>query len=158
MMRIETLQSIFPSHLLLANNRDPYANISSMFYRYTKDIGKLNTNEREVAITRLAEAWLKRSYVLRKIIQSQGVPYLSYERFCENPTLLQEIVDSSLFKGQIKLDFKKNLNVKDYEPQPLINFNSKQIEKLNSSDIETITKFLQESVDLLSYFGYTLRN
>lgn len=154
MMRIELLQSIFPSHILLANNRDPYANVSSMFYRYTKDIDKLSITERDAEILKFVKDWVMRSTVLKEIIQSQNVPYLSYEQFCEKPNLLQEIIDSSTFGGQVKLDFKTTLKVKDYEPQPVINFNQKQIAKLTNSDIEIITSYLQDNEDLLSYFGY----
>jgi hypothetical protein len=156
MMRIELLQSIFPSHILLANNRDPYANVSSMFYRYNDNIDKLSVEERKSKITGLVKTWIKRSTVLKEIIQSQNVPYLSYEKFCENPTLLQDSIDSSVFGGQIKLDFKKNLIVKDYKPHPLANFNQKQMDKLTDADIDTITSSLRVNEELLSYFGYCL--
>ena len=158
MMRIEVLQSIFPQHILLANNRDPYANISSMFYRYTKNIGDLATKDRAVEVSNFAQLWLRRSAVLKKVIQSQSVPYLSYEQFCENPKLLQDAIDHSRFSGNLSLDFKKNVSVKNYKPQPIKNFNSEQIEKLTNSDIKVITKTLQGSDDLVSYFGYSLRD
>jgi len=152
------LQSIFPKHILIANNRDPYANISSMLYRYTKEIDKLTAKDRESRLMNLAKHWVNRSAVLKQIIQSQSVPYLSYEKFCENPHLLQDLIDISNFGGKIILNFESKLKVKDYKPQSIINFNSKQIAKLNTSDIKIITSSLQHSEDLLSYFGYSLRD
>ncbi len=157
MMRIEVLQSIFPNHILLANNRDPYANVSSMLYRYTKDIDTLSSKEREFKVLKLVKSWKERSDVLKRIIQSQNVLYLSYEQFCETPNLLQDAINSSAFSGQINLEFEKDLKVKDYKPQPIINLNQKQIEKLNNFDIDTISSFLHDSKDLLSFFGYGLR-
>lgn len=157
MMRIEILQSIFPKHILLANNRDPYANISSMFYRYTKDIEKLKDGEREAKLVNFAKDWIRRSDVLKKIIDDQNVPYLSYEKFCQNPNLLQDLIDNSKFGGHINLDVTSNVKVKDYEAQPIIDLNSKQIAKLTSYDIKVITSSLRGSVELLSYFGYCLR-
>lgn len=157
MVRIELLQSLFQSHILLANNRDPYANVSSIFYRYNKDVEKLSVTERNARILRIVKAWVMRSSILKEIIQSQNVPYLSYEKFCKNPRLLQNVIDRSIFGGQIKLDFDKILKVKDYKPQAVINFNQKQIAKLTNSDIEAITSYLRNSEDLLSYFGYALR-
>lgn len=156
MMRIEILQTIFPKHILIANNRDPYANIASMLYRYTKDIDKLTAKEREARLMKLAKGWLSRSAVLKRIIQDQSVPYLSYEKFCENPHLLQDSIDNSNFSGKISLNFEINLKVKDYKPQPLMNFNSKQMAKLTNSDLQVITGSLQHREDLLSYFGYSL--
>jgi len=158
MMRIKILQSIFPKHILLANNRDPYANISSMLYRYTKDIETLKASEREVKLIELANEWINRSVVLKRIIHDQNVPYLSYEKFCQNPNLLQNSIDNSKFGGHITLDFKSNVKVKDYEAQPIHDFNSKQIARLTNSDIKVITSALRDSEELLSYFGYSLRD
>lgn len=156
MMRIELIQSIFPSHILLANNRDPYANVSSMFHRYSNNIDQLSVEERKNKITCIAKGWVERSTVLKKIIQGQNVPFLSYEKFCESPSLLQDAIDSSVFGGQIKLDFETNLVVKDYKPQPLTNYNKKQIDKLTNADIDAITSSLRVNEELLSYFGYSL--
>ena len=55
------------------------------------------------------------------------------------------------------MDVTSNVKVKDYEPQPIIDLNSKQIAKLTSYDIEVITSSLQGSDELVSYFGYSLR-
>jgi len=158
MMRIEILQSIFPKHILIANNRDPYANISSMFYRHTKNIETLKASKREAKLIQLANGWINRSVILKKIINDQNVPYLSYEKFCQNPNLLQDLIDNSKFGGHITLDFKSNVKVKDYEPQGIHDFNSKQIARLTNSDIKVITSSLRDSDELLSFFGYSLRD
>ena len=118
----------------------------------------MTAKDREVQVSNLAKGWLRRSAVLKRVIQSQNVPYLSYEQFCENPQLLQDAVANSHFAGNLNLDFKKNVSVKDYKSGPIKNFNSEQIEKLTNSDIKVIAKTLQDSDDLLSYFGYSLRN
>ena len=158
MVRIKLLQSIFPSHILLANNRDPYANVSSIFYRYTRNIEQLSAKVRKSKITEIVNGWVWRSIVLKEIIQSLNVPYLSYENFCENPTLLQDTIESSAFRGQIKLVFGKNLIVKDYKPQPLKNYNQRQLDKLTNADIDTITSTLRFNLELLKFFGYCLIN
>lgn len=163
MVRIEFLQSLFPNHILLANNRDPYANVSSKFYRYTaqrsgKSIDRLTVSERKHWMLEWTKMWVNNSRILKKVIEEQNVPYLSYEKFCEQPTLYQKLIDNSSFAGEIKLDFESVLKVKDYKPTSLItNYNEKQIARLTKSDIEVITSYLKDNEDVLSFFEYTLK-
>ena len=158
MVRIEFLQSLFPNHILLANNRDPYAYASSMFHRYTKNKKQLTVNERNIIMRDKAKKWVRISTILKGVIEKQNVPYLSYEKFCEQPTLYQKIIDNSIFAGKIKLDFEHALKVKNYKPTSLItNYNEKQISKLTKIDIEVITNYLKDHKELLFYFGYTLK-
>lgn len=163
MVRIEFLQSLFPNHILLANNRDPYANVSSKFYRYTaqrsgKSIDSLTVSERKHFMLEWTKMWVNISRILKKVIEEQNVPYLSYEKFCEQPTLYQKLIDNSSFAGEIKLDFESVLKVKDYKPTSLItNYNEKQIARLTKSDIEVITSYLKDNEDVLSFFEYTLK-
>jgi len=83
---------------------------------------------------------------------------LDYEKFCQNTNLLQDLIDNFKFSGHITLDFKSNVKVKDYEAQPIHDFNSKQIARLTNSDIKVITSSLRNSDELLSSFGYSLRD
>lgn len=158
MMRIEVLQSLFPRHIIFANNRNPYAQISSRLHRYTKSGDKISTKDREDKLFAYAEDWKNRGEILKRIIQMQKIPYLSYENFCKKPILLQDVINQSIFNGQIILDFEKKLKVKDYEIGPIANYNERQIKKLNDQDIELITNSLKQRSDLLSYFGYELIN
>jgi hypothetical protein len=157
MMRIELLQSIFPNHILISNNRDPYASVSSLLYRYTKDINKISDEARVKSVEIIVKAWIARSLVLRKIINKQNVQHVPYEKFCDKPYLLQESIDNSNFNGAIKLNFESSLKVKDYKPQPIMNLNEKQINKLTETDIEIINESLKSHEELLSFFGYGLR-
>lgn len=163
MIRIEFLQSLFPNSILLANNRDPYANVSSRFYRYTdqrsgKSIDRLTVSERKHWMLEWTKMWVDISRILKEVIEKQNVPYLSYEKFCEQPTLYQKLIDNSSFAGEIKLDFESVLKVKDYKPTSLItNYNEKQIARLTNSDIEVITSYLKDNEDVLSFFEYTLK-
>ena len=83
---------------------------------------------------------------------------MDYEKFCQNTNLLQDLIDNSKFSGHITLDFKSNVKVKDYKAQPIHDFNSKQIARLTNSDIKVITSSLRNSDELLSSFGYSLRD
>lgn len=158
MVRIEFLQSLFPNSILLANNRDPYAYVSSMFHRYTKKERKKDVKERNIVMSKWTKMWVHISTILKGVIEKQNVPYLSYEKFCEQPTLYQTIIDNSIFAGKIKLDFESVLKIKDYKPTSLItNYNEKQIARLTNSDIEVITNYLKDHKELLFYFGYTLK-
>jgi len=157
MMRIELLMSIFPNHLLLSNNRNPYASISSAFYRNNKmPYSELSISNRTDKMMHIAKKWVNRSIILKEQIIKHNIPHLSYEKFCEKPSILQENIDNALFRGAIKLNLMSKLKVKDYEPQLLNNMNNRQIKNLTKTDINIISEILKDHKELLTFFGYGL--
>lgn len=165
MVRIDFLQSLFPNSILLANNRDPYAYVSSMFKRYIMNKERLGVKRRNNIMLKYSKNWVRISTILKGVIEKHNVPYLSYEKWCEQPTLYQTIIDNSIFAGKIKLDLEKMMEVKkwkewNYKPKrtSVKNHNTKQIRQLLfESDIEVITNYLKDHKELLFYFGYTLK-
>lgn len=156
MVRIDILQRLFPRNILIVNNRDPYATVSSILYRYTKNIDSFTVQERHDKISKIATGWITRSKLLKNLITTKKIPYLSYESFCKNPEKLQAILDNSIFAGKITLNFKKPVQVKKYKPQLINNFNQTQINRLSKSDIETVTNTLKNHSDILTFFDYNL--
>ena len=158
MMRIDLLQKVFPIHTLIVNNRNPYANISSILYRYTvqDEIDAMTTKQRGEILKVITKKWLERSEILKDQALEKNTPIITYEAFCAEPMILQDILDRNISKGAIKLNFSSDLKIKDYPPQGVSNFNSHQIGKLTEADILVISDILNEHENLLSFFGYTL--
>jgi|GEM_PF-754547 len=154
MVRIDILKETFPQHIVIASNRDPYANVSSKLFRYTSGLEGLSTNDRHRRVLQLTEQWVKHSTLLRHQIVKHNIPYLSYEDFCADPTSLQGLIDKSRFSGEINLDFSGLVKVKDYCPQGIMDFNSKQKSNLRHEDFSAITDILKPHEGLLSFFNY----
>ncbi len=155
MMRIEELAGLFESYSMLANNRDPYANCSSRLFRY-HDEKDINSERRLDILVDLAESWIVRSKRIRDLVRKHDIPVLTYEKFCENPALLIEMVpfpdgvaETVILDAQVK--------VKDYKLQSISNQNERQIACLTATDIERLNEVLEPHRDLLSFFGYGLR-
>ncbi|MDG2473111.1 MAG: sulfotransferase [Pseudomonadales bacterium] len=158
MMRVDLLQKVFPNHILLANNRNPYANVSSRFYRYTKNREGLSLDQRLNTMRGLAKTWALRSKILKDLIQNKKIPYLSYEDFCSTPSLLQAQIDKTKFSGQVKLNFSASVKVKDYQAQGIVDYNQKQIDGLTPNDLSAISGVLKNNENLLSFFDYEIHD
>ena len=152
MVRLDRIVAMFRDYSLLANNRNPYANCSSILYRNYKAL-EIGHKERLAILGTLAADWLERSIIIRAMIEKFDIPLLTYEQFCDNPAsvlnvlrLPQGVADSINLQAKVK--------VKDYEPQTISNLNSKQIEKLTSEEINSIEGLLKPNKSLLKFFGY----
>lgn len=154
MMRIKELSTLFSSVSLLANNRDPYANCSSRLFRY-HDEEDIRSSSRETILRNLASSWVQRSQRIRDIVEENDIPVLTYERFCETPALLLDmlsfpegVTDSVSLDAQVK--------VKDYQLQSIVNQNERQIADLADTDIDCLNEILKPETELLEFFGYRL--
>lgn len=155
MMRVEKLTSLFARYSLLANNRDAYANCASILYR-RYDGANINAMQRQKVLEELAQRWLVRSYKLRELITKYEIPLLTYERFCQNPALILEVLD--LPPGVTDtIDVNAKVQVKDYPPQPVSNQNERQISRLSDDEIELISRVLAPHRALLDFFNYEIR-
>ena len=152
MMRINELAKQFKSYSLVANNRNPYANCASMLFR-NHDVVNLDQQAREKIISNLVDLWVIRSNQIKMLVVNQTIPLLTYEDFCGEPELL---IDNLQISEKIKntINTKQCVQVKDYLPQPIKNQNERQISLLKESDIQLITKQLNNHDDLLKFFGY----
>lgn len=140
MVRYERLISLFEHHTTIANNRNPYANISSRLYR-NHDTETISKKERKEIMEQLALKWIKWSDIIKTLTVKHNIPFLSYERFCERPDLLKNILKLPL--GVVEsIDFKAKVKVKDYKEQSIINQNERQISKFTKDEIEIIGKIL----------------
>jgi hypothetical protein len=152
MVRIEQLGPLFQRYSLLVNNRDPYASCASELYR-TFDVEDLTPSKRAEALTKVAEKWVTRSRRLRELTQTFDIPLLTYESFCASPAAALQKV--RLPAGVLEtVDPDAPLTIKDYAPQPLSNQNARQIARLTSQDIETISRVIRQDEGLVEFFGY----
>ena len=153
MVRFGKITASFENYSALINNRDPYANISSMFHRYHKP-KQSSGSGRERVLTSLAKGWLSRSQILMELSEKFGIEKISYEDFCANPNRLKDIksLPDSLVDS---IDFEVKVKVKDYELQGISNQNECQVSKLTVEDKLVITKVLTEDEAVPSYFGYS---
>ena len=154
MVRVDDLVSVFPNHTLLAFNRNPYANCSSILFRHY-NVEMLNEKERNEAVASLADAWIKRSNWVRKAIEEKGALHFTYEGFCSDT---QGCIDqlSEKVPAFQDVDIERPLYVKDYEPQKISDQNSRQISKLSPEDVVIISQRLNRDSELVSYFGYKI--
>lgn len=98
---------------------------------------------------------MARSRRIREFVEDEGIPVLTYERFCESPSLLLDML--SLPEGVAEtISLNANVKVKDYELQPIINQNQRQISNLTAADIDCLSSVLNADRDLLGYFDYAL--
>ena len=154
MVRLEKLLSIFKSTVVIANNRNPYANASSIPYR-TMQPERMSVAERSKAFKRLASNWLQLSKVILDLTSRLNIPLVTYEHFCEDPSIaIKQLPMSEDFKASVNIH--ATLKVKDYDSQKIVNQNPRQLERLTASDIEAVSSILSTHEDLLSCFDYEI--
>lgn len=155
MVRIDGLLNAFNRVSLVTSNRDPYANVSSIAYRYL-NFATEGPNEREAYIRKVVPRWIARSQMIRAITERHGCPMITYETFCSNPTYLIE--NAGLPDGVADMiDPTAQVSVKDYGQQGIVNHNDKQIDRLTPAEIDLIGSILSPEEALLKHYGYALR-
>jgi len=152
MMRIEKLSAQFKDFSFIANNRNPYANCASMLYRL-HDGGNLDTMQRKKILTDLAQGWLTRSLKIKELVSKLSIPLLTYEEFCCKPSAILEILNLPN-EALNTIDTSASVKVKDYDKQPIINQNKRQISNLNEEEIKLISKIIRTESELLRFFTY----
>ncbi len=148
--RYKSLLKIIPNTKVVANNRNPYAQIASVLkrkYSYTQH------NRLYDSVEECIHYWLIWSEYIREACEKDNVPLVTYEQFCDNPDTM--ISAFGLEESEFKKDFHVS-DVKNYPPQAIENMNEKQIALLSDLQKETITEALSEHEELLAYFGYEL--
>lgn len=152
LVRMDQLLKVFPKHVLMAFNRNPFANCASILYR---DYDPLNYSleKRESLVRQLAKQWLFRSRWIRKWIDEWNVVNFTYEDFCQNPEhCIRKMVP--LLPALEGVDVHKSIKVKDYPVQKISNQNLRQIKNLTDNEIEIISSVLRSDSGLVEYFGY----
>jgi hypothetical protein len=154
LVRIDQLIKIFPNHSLVAFNRNPYANCSSILYRKHYPQNK-SEKENIKIVSRLADKWLFRSRWIKKWIDEMQLTYITYEEFCAEPTTCVSKLAANL-PALKTVDINKSIKVKGYKMQKIVNFNEVQISKLKQKEIDAISGVLTADIKLVSFFGYDI--
>ena len=153
MVRLEPLLGLFKSVSLLANNRNPYANIASLAKRVVRR--ERSAPNRSDLIEGLATEWVKRSALIRDLVSNHSINLVTYEQFCQNPKILIEKLDLDS-RVIASIEFDKQLSIKGNKPTELVNFNAVQIDSLSDQDIKIISNKLLGNEELLEFFGYEI--
>jgi len=152
MVRIERLADQFRDCSFIANHRDPYANCASILYR-RHEADSLGRPERLAALQKLTHTWLKKTRMLRDLVDRLGCPLLTYEAFCADPSTIMPLL--SLPTGVADtIDPDAEVQVKDYAPQRISNQNERQIAHLTDEEIAAMSSILENERDLLGFFNY----
>jgi len=152
LVRMDQLIKVFPNHVLMAFNRNPFANCASLFYR-DYDPLKYSIEKREDIVHQLAEQWLFRSRWIRKWIDEWNVVNFTYEDFCQNPEYcIQKVMP--LLPTLEGVDVHRSIKVKDYPSQKISNQNLRQLKNLTDSEIRIISSVLHSDCELVESFGY----
>jgi len=154
MMRLDQLSGQFDSFSYLANNREPYANCSSILYRVHSG-ETVSKKIRLELLEKLAEVWLTRSRKIRELSERYKIPLITYEQFCDKPSSLLDLLN--LPDGVAEsIDLNAKVKVKDYEVQSIVNQNERQIANLSNEEVEQVSKTLDKDQPILRYFGYKI--
>ena len=152
MVRMEALAAQFRHVSFLASNRNPYANCSSILFR-NHPAEELSAEKRDGLIRSLAASWIARSRKIEALVQKLDIPLMTYEQFCDNPSLIKTKLHLPEAVTET-IDPLATVRVKDYPVQPIANQNERQIAKLSNREIASISEQLEPHHKLLAFFGY----
>jgi hypothetical protein len=154
MVRYRDLADQFENVRAVCNNRNPYANISSIANR-RNDFQQRDPAEKIRMLETLAHEWLEKSALLKDIAEKEGCPLLSYEDFCANPML---VLEKFSIPAEVTSEFDKSheVVVKRYPSRKIVNMNVKQFERLLSAEKQAIRAVLAGRPDIVTWFGYTV--
>ena len=151
MVRHRHIIGLFRQGRVVVNNRNPYAWVSSSVHKRI-DFSSLQETDRKQLIEKRTGIWLEKSALLRTICQTDGVPLLTYEKFCERPARILE--SFSLHRDLVRFDPDYAVSVKNYDRQPITNMNARQVSELSNDELEAIRTRLEPHFGLLDFFGY----
>ncbi len=154
MIRMPELLKAFPKHTTMAFNRNPYANCSSILYRY-HSLKNITVKERAKIVSLIADKWVSRSAWIKKWIDEWDLIYFSYEDFCEAPASCISRLVADIPEMET-VDVNCSIQVKNYKPQGITNCNVKTIERLSQEEVDAISTRLSKDMDLVSFFGYEI--
>ena len=153
MVRIEPILTAFEKASCIVSNRDPVAFCSSSYIRNYHDRATLSLEERQTVLNKIALSWVQRSAILINLLRNHDYPRISYEKFCEEPHSLKDVVEKASGKTILACS-NTYLRIKDYPPSQISNRNEEQISRLTEFEINTILKTLEAHTEVVKFFGY----
>ncbi len=153
LVRLEALMQHFPNSVSFGFMRDPYANCASSFYRHHQP-DQLRGADRRRTLTALANQWIFRAEHLRDRITTLSLLHFTYEQFCADPARYVAQVQA-ICPALGHVDVTASIQVKDYQPQPILDQNPRQIARFLPQDLDMIAETLGTRTDLLHFFGYS---
>ena len=144
--RYKKLLEMMPNTKIVANNRNPYAQIASSLKRYDR------LDDKDEQCRTHIHYWLVWSEYIREACETDNIPLLTYEQFCAEP--IKIISAFNLNENEFNKSF--HIKVKDYKIQKISNMNENQIAFLSDSQKEIIDDALVGHEELLAYFRYEI--
>lgn len=148
-VRYKKLAKLFDKNIILINFRNPYANILSQLKRFKKN--NSITSDKEI-LDKLIRTYIFRQEFLFKALD-EGVQFINYEKFCENPNLIYKKLKIKHETNQ--KDYFKT-KVKDYSESKIFNMNQQFLEDEYSWHREVIKKEIIEYKSRFFDIGYEL--
>jgi hypothetical protein len=157
LVRVDQLIKCFPSHSLMAFNRNPFGTCSSLLHRHhsAEDLAAFTDDERMEIVARQANFWLQCAGYLRKWLDDDtlNIPYFTYEQFCADPAACLAML-TPLEPSLATVDVNAEFRVKDYPLAKLSDQNARQIARLKPREIDAISKRLKTDPELVARMGY----
>lgn len=152
--RWSEISEAFPDAKFIILNRNPYAWVSSCYFRYHEQRG----GSRPDAILLLANQWVDYAKTQIEAAASLGAArclVTTYEDVVDNAVAAKDSILS--FMPELEhLDTDVTVQVKDYDAQKLVNMNDRQIKKLRSNELLIIRSVLENNKDIVKHFGYDI--
>jgi Sulfotransferase family len=155
LLRVRSIMKTFPDSVYVLSNRNPYAWLSSVMYRAHRERIATADDRRAVIVRELAR-WLlgsRRQIENLELVSGRSV-ITSYEAFCAYPQILLQSLNG--YCGDLKIDPRSQLRIKDYPEQSLVNMNHSQIARLTADDIALASEILARAQPVLDFFAYEL--
>jgi hypothetical protein len=156
LLRAESILRAFPNSVLVISNRDPYAWLSSVMHRkYRQEIE--DPQRRREIITLEVNHWIslsRRQIANMALVRGRGL-VTTYESFCASPEIFLQ--NLSGYCGDLQIDRKSTLKIKDYPVQCIADMNSLQIARLKPEDIAAASEALSNAGPEMEFFGYKVR-
>lgn len=156
MVRIGRLQEALGGASILVNNRDPHAQCASALRR-GYDTKGLDREARREIVAHLSDLWRERSRGLMELVQAAGLPRITYEAFCADPSCVVEGF-GLLGLGVEDVNPSATIRVKDYPSRPVTDQNDRQLQLLTAEDVDVVNGRLVSDPEVLTFFGYPLRD
>lgn len=103
-------------------------------------------------LSELAKDWRVRSRKIRSLVLKLDIPLITYETFCQSPSL---VVSKLRLPDGVSdtINTEAKVKVKDYKFQRISNQNQRQIRNLGDKEVECITNVLKNDKELLEFLA-----
>ena len=149
---VDMLQENFKNTHFIFMVRDPYAVVEGICRR------TMRYDKEKAYITAAKHIMTCFAYQKKNIERfKDNAVFFTYEQMCRDPENIEQQI-KYLFPELLDIVLRQKLPVKGLYNEELRNMNNDQIARLMPEDLQQINMVFKQHKDLMSYFGYPLRN